>query len=86
MHIQELSAYYVLEVAARPLIRHAPQFPELVPNYRLAQVVVNRPVWLLNPVYWSDDGVIVAGHGRVLAAPKLGLADVPGVRARPTPT
>jgi DNA modification methylase len=31
----------------------------------------------VNPVLVGDDGVIVAGHGRVLAARKLGLADAP---------
>ena len=31
----------------------------------------------INPVLVGDDGVIVAGHGRVLAARKLGLSDAP---------
>ena len=31
----------------------------------------------VNPVLVGDDGVIVAGHGRVLAARKLGLSDAP---------
>jgi ParB-like chromosome segregation protein Spo0J len=31
----------------------------------------------VNPVLAGDDGVIVAGHGRVLAARKLGLSEVP---------
>ena len=31
----------------------------------------------VNPVLVGDDGVIVAGHGRVMAARKLGLSDVP---------
>src|SRR3954471_16696945 len=31
----------------------------------------------VNPVLVGDDGVMVAGHGRVLAARKLGLAEVP---------
>lgn len=31
----------------------------------------------VNPVLVADDGVLVAGHGRILAARKLGLADVP---------
>ncbi len=33
----------------------------------------------LNPVIISEDGGILAGHGRVLAAQKLGLKDVPCV-------
>jgi ParB-like chromosome segregation protein Spo0J len=31
----------------------------------------------VNPVLVGEDGVMVAGHGRVLAARKLGLADAP---------
>jgi ParB-like chromosome segregation protein Spo0J len=31
----------------------------------------------VNPVLVGDDGVMVAGHGRVLAARKLGLHEVP---------
>ena len=31
----------------------------------------------VNPVLVGEDGVMVAGHGRVLAARKLGLAEVP---------
>jgi ParB-like chromosome segregation protein Spo0J len=34
-------------------------------------------VGFVNPVLAGDDGVMVAGHGRVLAARKLGLAEVP---------
>ncbi len=29
------------------------------------------------PILIDDEGTIIAGHGRVLAAQKLGLADVP---------
>src|SRR3954451_12374994 len=41
----------------------------------------------VNPVLVGDDGVIVAGHGRVMAARKLGLAEAPViVLAHLTPT
>ena len=33
-----------------------------------------------NPVLVSDDGEIVAGHGRVMAAKQLGMTDVPVLR------
>jgi len=33
-----------------------------------------------NPVLISDDGEIVAGHGRVIAAKELGLHEVPTLR------
>jgi ParB-like chromosome segregation protein Spo0J len=41
----------------------------------------------VNPVLVGDDGVIVAGHGRILAARKLGLTEAPViVLAHLTPT
>ncbi|HXF45193.1 MAG TPA: site-specific DNA-methyltransferase [Burkholderiaceae bacterium] len=41
----------------------------------------------VNPVLVGDDGVIVAGHGRILAARKLGLAEAPVIVLRHlTPT
>jgi ParB-like chromosome segregation protein Spo0J len=41
----------------------------------------------VNPVLVGADGVIVAGHGRVMAARKLGLSEVPViVLSHPTPT
>lgn len=33
-----------------------------------------------NPVLISDDGEIIAGHGRVMAAKELGMTTVPGVK------
>ena len=33
-----------------------------------------------NPVLIDETGSIIAGHGRVLAARKLGMADVPSIR------
>lgn len=33
----------------------------------------------VNPVLVGPDGVIIAGHGRVLAARKLGLSEVPAI-------
>src|SRR6188508_2481606 len=41
----------------------------------------------VNPVLVGDDGIIVAGHGRILAARKLGLTEAPViVLAHLTPT
>lgn len=40
-----------------------------------------------NPVLISEDGTIIAGHGRLMAARKLGLADVPCIKlSHLTPT
>jgi len=33
-----------------------------------------------NPVLIADDGEIIAGHGRVMAAAKLGMAEVPCIK------
>ena len=33
-----------------------------------------------NPILIDDDGGIIAGHGRLMAAKKLGLVDVPCIR------
>src|SRR5215510_16493826 len=35
-----------------------------------------------NPILIAEDGVIIAGHGRIMAAEKLGIADVPVMIAR----
>lgn len=37
-----------------------------------------------NPVLISDDGEIVAGHGRVMASKELGLDEVPTLRTGTT--
>ncbi|MBT5267064.1 MAG: ParB N-terminal domain-containing protein, partial [Rhodospirillaceae bacterium] len=34
----------------------------------------------VNPILVGEDDVIIAGHGRLLAAQKLGMADVPVIR------
>ena len=39
-----------------------------------------REFGFTNPVLIDKDGTIVAGHGRVMAARKLGLASVPCIR------
>ena len=39
-----------------------------------------REFGFTNPVLIADDNTVIAGHGRLLAAQKLGLADVPCLR------
>lgn len=39
-----------------------------------------REYGFTNPVLISDDGTIIAGHGRVMAARQLGMAEVPCLR------
>ena len=45
---------------------------------QVSQIAASIREWgWTNPVLVAEDGTIIAGHGRVLAAKKLGLAEVP---------
>lgn len=45
---------------------------------QVAQIAASMKEWgWTNPVLVDETGMIIAGHGRVLAARKLGLAEVP---------
>src|SRR3954464_3463643 len=64
----------------------------LVPNARnarthsdaqVAQIAASIEQWGWTvPVLIDEAGTIIAGHGRVLAAARLGLAEVPVITAR----
>jgi len=48
---------------------------------QVAQIAASiREFGFTNPVLIDADGGIIAGHGRVLAARKLGLTEVPCIR------
>jgi len=48
---------------------------------QVAQIAASiREFGFNNPVLIADDNTIIAGHGRVMAARKLGLTDVPCIR------
>ncbi len=48
---------------------------------QVAQIAASiRKFGFTNPVLTSDDNTIIAGHGRVMAARKLGLTQVPVIR------
>ena len=48
---------------------------------QVAQIAASiREFGFTNPVLIDGEGGIIAGHGRVMAARKLGLADVPCIR------
>lgn len=50
---------------------------------QVAQIAASMKEWgWTNPVLIDEEGGIIAGHGRVLAARKLGLAEVPCMTAR----
>src|SRR5689334_15969404 len=60
---------------------------KLIPNARNArthspekidQIAASMREWgWTNPILVTEEGTIIAGHGRVLGAKKLGLAEVP---------
>src|SRR5690606_24760828 len=48
---------------------------------RLAEIAGSiRECGFVNPVRLAEDGTIIAGHGRVLAARQLGMDAVPSIR------
>ena len=71
-----------------PSIEHWP-LHRLIPHARNARTHSDQQVaqiagsiaefGFVNPVLIGDDGVLVAGHGRVMAAQKLGLSEVPAI-------
>jgi hypothetical protein len=50
---------------------------------QIGQIAAAITEWgFANPILIAEDGTIIAGHGRVMAAKKLGLAEVPVMIAR----
>lgn len=50
---------------------------------QIAQIAASMKEWgWTNPVLIDEDGGIIAGHGRILAARKLGLEEAPVVVAK----
>lgn len=51
------------------------------PSWQIAQIAASIGEFgFTNPILLGADGVIIAGHGRLLAAKKLGLSRVPVIR------
>ena len=51
------------------------------PKRQLDQLVLSiQAVGFANPVLVDEDSVLIAGHGRLLAAKKLALLEVPAIR------
>lgn len=49
-------------------------------DVQIAQIMLSiKEFGFTNPILLAEDGVIVAGHGRLAAAQKLGLAEVPTI-------
>src|SRR5829696_9263294 len=50
---------------------------------QVGQIAASIREWgWTNPVLVDEEGTIIAGHGRVMAAHRLGLAEVPAMVAR----
>src|SRR3954447_17961614 len=50
---------------------------------QVAQIAASiREFGFTNPILIDEDGTIIAGHGRVLAAQKLAIAEIPVMVAR----
>src|SRR6476659_10030745 len=48
------------------------------PKRQIAQLVASiRQFGFTNPILATPEGLVIAGHGRLLAAKELGLAEVP---------
>lgn len=67
----------IVTVAIEDLIPYARNARTHSPE-QVAQIAASiKEFGFVNPVLLRDDNTIIAGHGRVLAARKLGLAEVP---------
>ena len=78
-----------LDVAGRQLAVEYRRLDDLVPyacnarthsNAQIAEIAGSiRAFGFTNPVLIAEDGTLIAGHGRVLAARKLGMETVPAI-------
>lgn len=51
------------------------------PDWQIAQIAASIEAFgFCNPILTGSDGVIIAGHGRLMAAQQLGLAEVPVIK------
>lgn len=68
------------QIAVDGLVPYA-RNPRTHSDEQVAQIAASiREFGWTNPVLIGEDGGLIAGHGRLLAARKLGLADVPAIR------
>lgn len=74
-----------LDLAYRSLAELVPfaQNARTHSDSQVAQIAASIREWgFTNPVLVDEQGTIIAGHGRVLAARQLGLTDVPTITLR----
>ncbi len=61
-----------------PLPKFVPYARKAHSEQQVDQIAASMREWgWTNPIPVAEDGTIIAGHGRLLAAKKLGIADVP---------
>ena len=69
-----------MQVELKPLDQIEPfaRNPRTHPDWQIAQIAASIAEFgFVNPILVGEDGVIIAGHGRLLAAKRLGLAEAP---------
>ena len=78
----DLSSRFPLTVVYRPVggLIPDPRNPRTHPKRQLQQIAASiREFGFTNPILIDPDGSIIAGHGRLLAAKALGIAEVPTI-------
>lgn len=69
-------------MAAASLVPYA-RNPKMHPETQVAQIAASIQEWgFTMPVLIDEHGMIIAGHGRVLAAQRLGFTEIPCITAR----
>ena len=71
-----------LTVTYRPIgtLRPDPRNARTHPKQQVDQIVASiRQFGFVNPILTDPDGRIIAGHGRLMAAKAMGLAEVPTI-------
>src|SRR5262245_37811820 len=71
-----------LAITHRPVatLRPDPRNARTHPKQQVDQIVASiREFGFVNPILVDPDGRIIAGHGRLMAAKALGLAEVPTI-------
>lgn len=80
--MSDLSSHPQVELVAISSLRPNPRNARTHSDKQIAQIAASiERFGFLVPIVIDDDGMILAGHGRWLAARKLSLPQVPVIRA-----
>lgn len=67
-------------VTTASLVRYS-QNPKVHPNPQVDQIAASvKEFGFVSPILIDADDMVIAGHGRLLAAGKLGMSEVPAIR------